>query len=77
MKKKKHKGFPPNLEVEATLKLAKCSNCGTTWDLWTDEPGDCSACGQEDGLELVKEEPEEEEETLDLVDLFDKGLSGE
>ena len=72
---KEGKGFPPNLEVEPTLGVGKCSNCGTVWDLWSDEPGDCLTCGQEDGLKLIKEEPEEEEETLDLVDLFDKGFN--
>jgi len=69
---KKGKGFPPNLEVEPMLGVAKCSQCGTVWDLWTDEPGDCLTCGQEGGLELYVEE-KEEEETLDLVDLFKKG----
>jgi hypothetical protein len=71
MKKKKGKGFPPNLEVEPKCGLGKCWHCGMVWDLWTDEPGDCLTCGQEDGLEAYVEE-KEEEETLDLVDLLDK-----
>ncbi len=74
--KKGKKGFPPNLEVEPTLGLGKCSECGTVWDLWSDEAPDCLTCGQEDGLEPINEE-KEEEETPDLVDLFDKGFKND